>query len=111
MTLMSTEDFIREALQSAKIPSDSKDKFVPEFTPRTAEFGTNKRKKRHISENVADWITYDFVTYTRNAYERRYDKSWSLNSSAQCKEIFMVRDEVVDRLGFCDNITLKKYID
>ena len=107
MLAMTSEDLIRDALLgSSQIisPKLSKVVEVEDLPPRS-------KRRKALPDNIENWITANFVSYTLKTYRERYKQEWELNFRRQCQEVLYVRDELLENLGFCDNKVLKDYID
>lgn len=116
MTLMDSEEFIRDAILNSSTPKAATEgiRLIPENNPtakraKTVEFDDLKVRKRTTSD-IAKWVPGHFVSCAKGLYEKRYGKDWGLNFTAQCSEVLRVKDSLVERLGFCDNIALRDYI-
>jgi len=114
MSVMTSEDLIRDAL---KLPTAREQNAngirIKNGRARKVDFAdlkTRRKYRREIPENPDDWTTTHFVMFARKLFNERYGKDWSLSFTAQCQEVQKVRDELVDRMGFVDNTTLRDYI-
>jgi hypothetical protein len=112
MLVMNSEELIRDAIKS-----DKTEGFQVIHQPRTnlakvVEFDDLPRRKRSrkTPENIERWITADFVSYSARLFTARYKQDWGLNFSAQCQEMLVVRDWILERLGFCDNVVMRDFI-
>jgi len=71
-----------------------------------------KKRKQTINPNLEEWVPKDFVIYTRNLFQDRYNTDWDLNFGGSCLEVQKVEDSLSELLGFNGGrLALKDYID
>jgi len=76
--------------------------------------GYNKIRSNNfyiIKENILDWSNKDFALYTSKKFSEKYSEYWDVRIMGVTTYIGRIKESLFDAIGFCDNITLKNYID
>ena len=84
----------------------------------------NSKKSREISydqikgstsfrtrEYVPEWTNRDFALYISEKFSERYDEFLDVGLVSSTLYIGHIRKRLLDTIGFCDNATLKSYVD
>ena len=110
---MTGEELIRDALSNCNGLKRPHGVEIIPSKPQFINYEEVKVKKfrRKLDEDIGKWVSSDFVSYAKQIHLKVYKTHWILNFSACCQEILLVKDALVDNIGFCDNIVLRDYID
>jgi len=108
---MRGEDLIRDALKSIQCPKGMVDGVIVSGEGQKKEKKKRKYIKKAFPKVIDNWITSDFVRFASRIFYSRYGKKWTLNFSAQCKEVLKIKDCLSEIFGFCNNAILKDYIE
>jgi len=73
--------------------------------------GEHKRKLSGIRTNLAEWNNRDFSLYMKKKYKESFKVEWQPSIINITVNINSMKQAVYDIVGFCDNVTLKEYID
>lgn len=112
MTVMTSEDLIREALLTPKEKNINGVRLTvgKAKTVDFADLDTKRKYKRVLPENIDAWTIGNFVSFAKKLFIARYGKEWDLNFSSQCQEVQRIRDSLIDIKGYVDNVMLRDYI-
>lgn len=69
------------------------------------------KKPEKPQRRFLNWVSKDFVGYARMRHYKRYGKDWEVNFVGACAELVKLKDSILDKMGFCDNVVLRDYID
>jgi len=75
-----------------------------------SEVRTKNIWKRKKHEDISNWIARDFVLWTKELYEKMTNKDWKLKMLSASKEINLIKDDLLQIFGSCDNFILRDYI-
>ena len=70
--------------------------------------GSN-RKERNVAIN--DWNGFDFVSYINQCYYEKTNLYLDLNTIGCAKEVLIIKDLLLEKIGAINNTILKLYID
>lgn len=76
--------------------------------------GYDKIKKTNffnIKEDINEWSNRDFALYISKKFSEKYKEYWDVRIMGITMYIGRIRESLFEAIGFCDNITLKKYVD
>lgn len=64
-----------------------------------------------IKEDVLDWSNKDFALYISKKFSDKYFEYWDVRIMGVTTYMGRIKESLFEAIGFCDNITLKNYID
>lgn len=64
-----------------------------------------------IKENILDWSNKDFALYISKKFTEKYSEYWDVRIMGVTTYIGRIKESLFNLIGFCDNVTLKNYID
>jgi len=70
-----------------------------------------KKKMLVKKENTLDWKQRDFSIYIREKFAEKFSRNCSISTIGITTYLGNIKVKVKDRIGFCDNNILKRYID
>ena len=116
------ESILKKALKKSSKETNSKVsdevvvsplQLIDKKTPKDRT-GYDKIKKTNffnIKEDINEWSNRDFALYISKKFSEKYKEFWDVRIVGVTMYIGRIKESLFEEIGFCDNITLKKYID
>lgn len=75
--------------------------------------GSKIKPKRWVikHEDLSQWTQRDFAIYMSEKYYEKYKTTWSYSTGSVVTYISLIKKNIYEALGFCNNIVMKNYID
>lgn len=104
-------NLLKDIIKSALVEADSE---LVIFESSDGEGLISKKsgkQKLSIKEDINNWSNRDFALYVLKKYKDKKNINWNINIIALTTRFSIIGQNIQEVLGFCDNLTIKNYID